>query len=386
MDTTFSSFLAPALDRAIDQALSDRRIVGTVVRVAHEGRPLYRRAAGFADREAGRPMREDALFLLASVSKPIVTVAALRLVEQGKLGLSDPVTRWLPWFRPRLADGREPVITVHQLLTHSAGLSYDFMEPADGPYHRLRVSSGLDQPGLGFDENLRRIASAPLAYVPGEAWGYSVAIDVLGAVIEQAGGEPLPAAVRRWVTQPLGMEDTGFTVRDRSRLAAFYGDGKPEPMRMGEHAVVLYEGVGVGFTPGRIFDAASFPSGGAGMAGSADDVMKLLEALRGGIGLPQNHTRAAMFHPHIGAERQTRGPGWGFGYGGAVLVDPAAALSPQSAGTLHWGGAYGHSWFVDPARQLSVLALTNTAFEGMTGRFTLDIRDAVYAAMRATGA
>jgi CubicO group peptidase (beta-lactamase class C family) len=381
--TTLSPF-ALAVDAAIDQALSDRRIVGTVVLVSHRGEPVYARAAGWADREARRPMREDAIFLLASVTKPIVTVAALRLAEQGRLGLHDPVTRWLPDFRPRLADGREPAITVHQLLTHSAGLSYDFMEPPGGPYQRLRVSSGLDQPGLAFDENLRRIAAAPLHYAPGEAWGYSTAIDVLGALVERASDAPLPETVRRQVTEPLGMVDTDFAVRDRARLPAFYGDGQPAPLRMGEQAVVRYFDAEVKFAPGRIFDAASFPSGGAGMAGTAHDVMALLETLRrGGGALLRPHTVDTMFQPHVGAEAQTRGPGWGFGYGGAVLVDPLAAGSPQSAGTLQWGGAYGHHWFIDRARGLSVVALTNTSFEGMAGRYTVDVRDAVYAALRA---
>src|SRR5690242_9833095 len=135
------------LDAVIEQALADKRVVGTVVLVARDGKVIYHRAAGEADREAHTPLREDAVFRLASMSKPLVSAAALALVDQGKLGLEDPVTRWLPDFRPRLADGREAVITVRQLLTHTAGLSYGFFEPEDGPYHRAGVSDGLDAPG-----------------------------------------------------------------------------------------------------------------------------------------------------------------------------------------------------------------------------------------------
>ena len=129
--------LRARLDQTIERALEDRRIVGTVVFVAKSGDIVYGRAVGFADREAGRSMREDSIFLLSSVAKPIVTAAALRLVENGRMSLGDSVRRWLPEFKPRLPDGRVPEITIHHLLTHSAGLSYVFMEPQDGPYHRL---------------------------------------------------------------------------------------------------------------------------------------------------------------------------------------------------------------------------------------------------------
>lgn len=371
-----------ALDTAIARAIAERRIVGTVVLVAHEGRVVHRCAAGLADREAGVPMREDAIFLLASVTKPMVTVAALRLAEQGALRLDDPVTRWLPDFRPRLANGDAPVITLHQLLTHTAGLSYDFMQPADGAYRRLGVSSGLDRPGLGLAENLRRIAAAPLDYTPGTAWGYSVALDVLGAVLERVTGKPLPQVLREWVTGPLAMHDTNFAVRDAARLVAHYGDGMPEPVRMSETQNVPFNGVPVSFAPGRIFDAASFPSGGAGMAGTAGDFLRFAESLRSGDGkLLGEASLRAIFHAHVGPQAQTRGPGWGFGYGGALLLDPQRAASPQSAGTLQWGGAYGHHWFIDRQRALTVVAFTNTAFEGMVGAFTGEVRDAVYAAL-----
>ena len=113
------------------------------------------------------------------------------------------------------------------------------------------------------------------------------------------------------------------------------------------------------------------------MAGTASDVLKFLEAVRTG-GLLQSQTRRAMFTVQAHTQGQGEGPGWEFGYGGAVLVDPAAADTPQAPGTLQWNGAYGHKWFIDPTNALTVVALTNTAFEGMTGRFTVDVRNAVY--------
>ena len=138
-------------------------------------------------------MQENYIFLLASMAKPIVTAAALRLVENGRMSVGDSVRRWLPEFTPRLADGGVPEITIHHLLTHSAGLTYVFIEPEDGPYHRLRISSGFDRTDIAdLDEFVRRISAAPLTYEPGSGWGYSNAIDVLGAVIEKATGNLFP--------------------------------------------------------------------------------------------------------------------------------------------------------------------------------------------------
>ncbi|WP_343715833.1 serine hydrolase domain-containing protein [Inquilinus sp.] len=378
------SALARGIDAAIDRALAEKRIVGTVVLAAQDGRLLYRRAAGLADREAGRPAREDTVFLYASLTKPMVTAAALRLVEEGRIALNDPVTRFLPDFRPKLADGSAPVITIHHLLTHTAGLSYSFAEPADGPYRRAGVSDGLDAPGRSFEDNLRRIASAPLAFAPGSAWAYSVALDVLGAVLEQAAGEGLGEIVRRRVTEPLGLKDTGFAPPDRSRLAVAYADDTPEPVRMGETYTIpeSREFAGLSYAPGRIFDPASYPSGGAGMAGTAPDFLVFLEALRrGGEPILKAETVQAMATSQIPGLAMPQSPGMTFGYGFALVTDPAAAGVPMTAGTWRWGGVYGHSWFVDPANRLSVVALTNTALEGMKGDFVTDLRAAIYAGL-----
>ncbi|AWK88416.1 serine hydrolase domain-containing protein [Azospirillum thermophilum] len=372
--------LAARLDSVVDRAVAEQRIVGTVVLVAEDGRIVYRRAAGLADRESRRPMREDAVFRLASVSKPFVTVAALALAERGALRLDDPVTRFLPDFRPALPDGRRPEITVRHLLTHSAGLTYSFFEPPGGPYHQAGVSDGIDLPGFGLEENLRRIASAPLLYEPGRGWSYSVATDVLGAVVERAGGAPLPDMVERLVTGPLGLRDAGFTAREPDRLAVPYADGSPRPVRMTTLQEMPFAASTILYSPPRALDPTAFPSGGAGMVGTAGDVLALLEALRTGGGpvLSRDGVRALVANAVGDRELGLIPPGWRWGLGFPVLQDPAAAGTPQSAGTWQWGGVYGHSWFVDPARRLTVVALTNTAVAGMAGAFPDGIRDAVY--------
>ena len=191
------------VDDAIEQALSQQRLVGVVVLIAKDGEVAYRRAAGFADREAHLPMREDTVFRLSSLTKPIVSAVAMALVEQNLLDLSDVAARWLPQFRPKTPQGAEAVITLRQLLTHTAGLSYGFFEPDDGPYHRAGVSDGLAEPGLSMREELARLASVPLLYAPGSAWGYSLGLDVLGEIMRRATGTSLPALVEELVTTPL---------------------------------------------------------------------------------------------------------------------------------------------------------------------------------------
>ncbi|KJF71056.1 serine hydrolase domain-containing protein [Agrobacterium arsenijevicii] len=371
---------APArIDAVIDRALAEKRIVGAVVLVARDGQVIHHRAAGYSDRETGTAMREDSIFRLASITKPVVTAATMRLVEEGRLDLHAPVTQWLPDFRPALPDGTRPEITIHQLLTHTSGLGYGFLEPSDGPYHRLDVSDGLDQPGLSLQENLSRLAAAPLAFAPGTGWLYSLGLDVLGGILEKLEGRSLAEIVRDKVTAPLGLEDTGFTVRETSRLTAAYADGNPEPALMSDGIRVPIFGTTARFAPSRILDPKSYPSGGAGMAGTAGDVLRFLEAIRtGGASILDTRTVDAMAIDHVGTEAETQGPGWGFGYGWAVLVDPAPTGTPQAPGTLQWGGAYGHNWFIDRANGLSVVALTNTAFEGMSGAFPGDVRNAVY--------
>ncbi|MFB0844027.1 serine hydrolase domain-containing protein [Paenibacillus oleatilyticus] len=377
--------LKERIDEVVDRTIAEKRLVGAVVKVALDGEPVYSRAAGLADRERNRPMQEDALFRLASVSKPIVSAAALVLVAQGRLQLGDSVHRWLPTFRPRLSNGDCAEITIRQLLTHTAGLTYRFFQEEKGTYEQAGVSDGMDQAGITLEENMRRLATAPLLYTPGTEWKYSIATDVLGAVIEKAAEAPLGEAVRSLVTKPLAMNDTGFTAVDPERLTAAYANDMPEPRRMQDpERVAFLEGTaGFRLSPGRALDDTAYPSGGAGMVGSAGDFMLLLEALRkGGAPLLPERLVREMTTNQIGDLPMAYWPGRGFGLGFTLLKDPAAAGTPESPGTWRMGGTYGHSWFVDPALGLSVAAFTNTALEGMSGLFTEELCEAVYAGVR----
>ena len=373
------------IQTVVQQALDQQRLVGTVVLVARDGELIHRQASGLADRASARPMRVDTVFRLASVSKPIVSTAAMVLVAQGKLELDAGIEHWLPEFQPRLADVRPARITARQLLSHTAGLGYRFFEAdADGLYARAGVSDGMDASGISLQENLRRLAEVPLLYQPGSAWGYSLATDVLGALIERIHGTPLQQAVDQLVTGPLGMTGTGFVARDSQRMASAYVSDAPQPHLLSEGEIVSpFDGaIGISYSPARIFDAQAFPSAGAGMAGSADDLLRLLETLRvGGDSLLPAELIAEMGRDQTNGMELPSAPGFGFGLGFSVLRDPLLAATPESPGTWRWGGAYGHSWFVDRAQGLSVVAFTNTLYEGMSGRFVTDLRDAVYAAV-----
>jgi CubicO group peptidase (beta-lactamase class C family) len=326
-------------------------------------------------------MREDALFRLASVSKPITSTAALVLVAQDRLKLDDRVDRWLPEFQPRLENGETAAMTVRHLMTHTAGLTYRFFQEEGGSYEQAGVSDGMDQSGITLEENLKRLASVPLLYTPGTQWRYSIATDVLGAVIANVNGNTLSETIRSLVTRPLGMNDTGFVAVDPQRLTTAYADDIPglRPMENPDRLAFVEGTAGFRLAPGRAFDSTAYPSGGAGMIGSAGDFLQLLETLRkGGTPLLPESLVREMTTSQIGDLPMPFWPGRGFGLGFTVLKDPIAADTAESLGTWRMGGTYGHSWFVDAKQRLSVVAFTNTALEGMSGPFTVDLCNAIY--------
>jgi CubicO group peptidase (beta-lactamase class C family) len=208
-------------------------------------------------------------------------------------------------------------------------------------------------------------------------------------VVEDA---DLEAVTTKYVTGPLGTPSLSFdlTGDQRACLATPYADAKPEPARMPDEGqrvhfpegIPVYAGLsGISLSPARVFDKRSFRSAGAGMNGTAGDMLRFVETLRtGGAPILSGDTVHAMMTVQTGTlPILNRGPGWGFGFGGSILIDPAAALTPQSPGTFGWGGVWGHTWFIEPKRRLSVVSLTNTALEGMMGRYVRDLRDAICA-------
>ncbi|RBL91969.1 serine hydrolase domain-containing protein [Chitinophaga flava] len=367
------------IDQVIEKAIEKKTIVGTEVIVAKEGRLVYHRAEGLADREKNLPMKENSIFRLASITKPIVSTVVMKFVEDGKITLQDVVSTYLPDFKPKTKTGSTPEITIHQLLTHTAGLSYSSLEPIGGIYDQLKISDGIDQPGLSIEENLSRLVKAPLGFEPGTNWAYSLAIDILGNILEIVSGKSLPELVSAFITTPLQMHDTSFRVMDIERLVTPYADGTPEPVKMFDGIEVPFQGGVTRFAPSRVFNEKSYPSGGSGLTGTASDLLKFFEAIRkGGAPLLHEDTVKTMMTDKTGTRDDIQGPGWGFGYGWAILQDRTASQTPQANGTIQWGGAYGNHWFIDPVNELTVISLTNTSFEGMAGAFPANITRAAY--------
>lgn len=372
------------IDAAVNSAISEKRLVGAVIAVMQDGQLAHFKAYGQADREAGRAMKEDAVFRLASITKPIVTAAAMRMIELGKFGLDTPVTDFLPAFKPKAPDGSTPVITIRHLLTHTAGLSYDFLQPLDGPYNTIPVSAGIDG-DLTMEENLGRMVQAGLTFPPGAMWLYSVAIDVLGAVMMKAEGTDLEGVTQKYVTGPLQMTDTSFHVTDAARLAQPYSNAVPEPVPIGDNFKQPFvPGCGpINLGTSRAFNRNAFQGGGGCMNGKAMDIVRFLDAIRaGGAPILSEAATKQMMSNQIGANRILFDPtgSTAFGFGGAVLMNPAAAGSLLSEGSWSWGGVWGHSWNVDPGRKITIVNLTNTTLEGMAGQLPRDIQQAVVGA------
>jgi len=363
--------LAERVDAAIDAALVNR-IVGCVVLINKDGKEVYARTAGLADREANRKLERNAIWRLASVTKPIVATAALKMMDEGLLRLDDPVTKYLPYFTPPSPDGVVRLITLRQLFSHSSGLSYENV-PED-------VSPGMSGPFISLEENLRRLAKVPLAFAPGTGWVYGTSIDVLGGVIAAINGSTLEAAVTKYAAAPLGMLDWRFTPTDATRVTANYANGEPPTAPISPPARITEDNLqGTNFHVDRIFRADAPQSGGGGSCGTADDVMKMLEVYNGHGTHLKPSTVAEAFKNQIGSlPRRADDAGKRFTVLGAMIDDPKAARSPCPVGTLDWGGAWGHNWIIDPVNRWTILVCTNVAPEGCNGPFREDIRDAVY--------
>jgi CubicO group peptidase (beta-lactamase class C family) len=368
--------IAARVNALIDRVIEEERITGAVVLVYQDGEPILEKAASFADREAGVPVRLDTIFRYASVSKPIVAVTALVMIEKGLLDLEDRVADHLPWFRTKTPDGREAPITIRHLLTHTSGLLYD---PAlELLPEGQRMTLGLGNTDFSLEENFSRHNAIPLAFEPGSRWAYSFATDILGGVLAALHGGTLEDAVVHHVAGPLGMADARFRVTDPARLAVAYADHPGRPVRMPDPWVSGDEdNWRTVFSPSRIFNPRAFQSGGAGMAGTARDVMRLLEMLRkDGAGLLSATMAKAALSNQI-AELEGE-PGYRFTFVGGLVTDPAAAGTALPKGVIQWGGVYGNTWFIDPAERLTVVSLTNNALEGCNGAYPEMLRAAVY--------
>jgi CubicO group peptidase (beta-lactamase class C family) len=364
------------LDETCARYVEEGRLPGFLVALARGGRVAHVTTHGLRDVAAGLPVEADTLWRIYSMTKPVTSVAALMLVEEGRLALDDPLDRYLPAFanprvyesgegadvRTRPADGP---IRIRHLLTHTSGLTFAFYHshPVDALYRAAGLESSV-VPGTDLAETVDVYAAQPLQFEPGTQWNYSVSTNVLGRVIEVVSGQSLDAFFAERIFGPLGMTDAGFCVTDEQapRLAELYGESddggiKPVP--------------GLPLRGGR----PRLLSGSGGMVASAHDFHRFMELLRrrgelDGVRLLAPETVDLMTRNHLpgGADLRAFGSrpahdepnndGVGFGLGVSVVIDPERTVSPTSPGTYGWSGAATTTFWVDPARDLTVQFMT----------------------------
>ncbi len=356
-------------------------MAGVVVLVARKGRLVYSNAIGFQDKDTGKPMAMDTIFRIYSMTKPIVSVAAMMLVEDGKIELTDPVSKFLPAMKGLQVSVPQPdpvfakmgyaivpaerEMTVQDLLRHTAGLAYGEITQ-NAPVKEAYGKAGLYKPGIDYDardlspaEEVDRISKAPLAHQPGTVWEYSLASDMLGRVVEAASGQRLADFLSERLFRPLAMNDSGFWVpKDKlGRLA------NPLPVdRLSGKA-------------NKLIDVSAVPnndSGGAGGVSTAGDYLRFAQMLSNGGQLDGARvlgrtTVALMTSDHLGTrinapvtpgELLLGTPGYTFGLGFAVRQGPGVAGVPGSAGEFMWAGYAGTYFWVDPKEQLVGVYMT----------------------------
>ncbi len=364
------------IDRHFERYVADGKLPGWLVLVTRAGKVAHLSTHGLRDVEAQLPVETDTLFRVYSMTKPVTSLAAMMLYEEGAFELSDPVSDFIPSFAdmrvyvsgppqaPQTRPATEPVRLWH-LLTHTSGLTYGFhgIHPMDA-VHRAR---GFDLPGpdhLDLAACCDAWADIPLLFDPGQGWNYSVSTDVLGRVVEIVSGQRLDAFFRERIFDPLDMRDTSFTVdaSDHSRLAALYGPGNGGGLVRNDKAgaVVLREQLA--------------HSGGGGLVSSARDYHRFTQMLLGGgrlddIRLLGRRTLDYMTRNHlpggvdlaafaVDSFSEATNAGKGFGLGFAVVQDPVAGKVLCSPGEFSWGGMASTAFWVDPHEDITVLFLT----------------------------
>ena len=371
-DTTRAGFSVQRLERIdalLQQYVDENRIGGATALVLRDGKPVYEKAVGWADKEANRRMTTDTIFRIASQTKAITSVGVLALVEEGKIGLNDPVSRFIPAYAKTAVavagengamttvPARRP-ITIRDLLTHTAGISYG----TDRLIAPLYEAKGLG-PAAGFGwytadkseavcDTMERLASLPFSAQPGERWVYGYNTDILGCVIEKASGMSLDAFLKTRVLDPLDMRDTSFFLpaEKRNRLAAVYSSTNgtltraPDgPRGQGNYV----DG------PRRSF------AGGAGLLSTTRDYSRFLEMIRnggalGGARILAPRTVALMTHNQSGALHSPNGLGYGLGF---ETTDRVGANGLDPVNSYGWAGAYGSMYRIDPNAGITILMM-----------------------------
>jgi CubicO group peptidase (beta-lactamase class C family) len=358
------------INQLIERKISEGKLVGAITLVARRGRLVHLAATGQADAEAGKPLKSDAIFRIYSMTKPITTVAAMMLYEEGKYQLDDPVAIYLPEFKDvqvysedgSLVKPKSPM-TIRHLMSHTSGLTYGVFgaSEVDKQYRAANLLSG----DLTLAEFTKKLSALPLLFHPGEQWNYGVNTDVLGRLVEVWSGMTLDEFFRQRIFKPLGMNDTGFDV-PASKLERFTVN-----YQWGEAPLAMGEATGkrvVADHPSRSRYAspAKFFSGGGGLVSTAHDYLRFCQMmLNGGVldGVrllsPKSVQLMTMDHAqHARKPGAILGKGTGFGLGFQVVTDAAEHQRIGSLGAYDWAGLASTSFFIDPKEQLIGILMT----------------------------
>ena len=381
-DIGLSSVRLARLGAVIAGEIERGRMPGAVALVARRGRIGYFESFGQRDAVAGAPMAKDAIFRIYSMTKPITSVAAMMLWEDGRFLLSDPIAKYLPDLAGLdVAVERDGVlervpavraVTVQDLLRHTSGLTYEFR--GSGPVHRMYRSAKVDRRAQSNAEQVATLGRMPLLHQPGTRWEYGRSTDVLGRLVEVLSGKTLGEFFEQHILAPLGMSDTAFHVPERhhSRIAEAFGRDPDSGV-----TVQLLE----------VRDPPGFESGGGGLVSTAADYARFLQMLLNG-GTLEGHrllsrkTIEFMTADHLGPITGAPDlliPGHGFGLGFAVRLQAGIAHVPGSIGQYFWGGLAGTTFWVDPAEQLFALLLIQAP--GLRDYYRTLFRDLVYSAV-----
>jgi CubicO group peptidase (beta-lactamase class C family) len=379
-DVGLSSAGLSRLSAVLSDEVAKARVPGAVALVARRGRIAYFESFGQRDPGGGAPMAKDSIFRIYSMTKPIVSVAAMMLWEEGRFLLNDPIAKYLPELADRKVavdrDGEVELvpavrpITIQDLLRHTSGLTYEFR--GSGPVHKMYSAARIYSRNQSNAEQVTALSKMPLLNQPGAKWEYGRSTDVVGRLIEVLSGRTLGGYLQDRILAPLKMVDTAFHVpqRDHTRLAeAFAKD--PE--------------TGAAVQLVNVKDAPKFESGGGGMVSTASDYARFLQMLLdrgsfGGVRFLSRKTIELMTADHLGPITGAPDlllPGYGFGLGFAVRLHAGIAHVPGSIGQYFWGGLAGTTFWVDPVEQLFAILLIQAP--GQRDYYRTLFRDLVYA-------
>lgn len=377
--TTFDSTRLNRIGDWMQTYIDARRFAGASVLVAQGGREVYYHDCGLRDVAANQPWQRDTVARIYSMTKPVTSVAIMMMAERGLFHLDAPLSDFIPAFSEMrcLVSGATSIDqteacatpTLHQLLTHTSGLSYGFNPGVLGAeMAEQHIEFRGDK--LTMAQMADKVAALPLAFAPGSRWEYSVATDVLGRVIEVVTGKTLEQFFIDEIFDPLSMNETRFVVPPaaKDRFAACYTPLAGNAFSVGKvdtGADTLRQLDGADKSP---FLNPQIQSGGGGLVGTIDDYLKFTEMMRtGGAGLIGPKTLDFMMRNHLGGDIASMGPrsfaeqpmeGMGFGLGGAVLLDAGRARAPGSIGDFSWGGMASTAFWIDPVFELSVIFFT----------------------------